>query len=198
MNAAGARDVVDAIGHLTQRDGESYDAHIARIKAAGGNSGELAREVKRADLQHDLGREGIVQGAEREAHEQALKDLATEHKPITQRGEAENVGRQYKDAKGKLRAEKLDEAVVMARLEKLYQASVDSGAAEIELHWYHQAHDQIAQLAAKHHIDPTCLRPWWQPPRRSTDLLDAGRALRGKGRRKGGLRHAMWAMVRRL
>jgi hypothetical protein len=48
--------VVDAVVHLTKKKGESYEAFIVRIAGAEGVAGGLAREVKVADLEHNLGR----------------------------------------------------------------------------------------------------------------------------------------------
>ena len=134
-----------------------YERYIKRIKDAPGKAGELAREVKRADLQHNLGRMTQQIAAENpelaSRYNAALKTLAPDYQPITQRGEAKNVGRIV----GKNQREPLDEAVVMDRLRKLYAASEDAGTAEVEKHWYSTAHDQIQQLAVEHNIDPHTL-----------------------------------------
>ena len=71
----------------------------------------------------------------RSRYEAALELLAPDPEPITQRGEAENIGRSGKD-KGKLVREKLKRAEVYDRLEALYKASVAAGTAEVEKHWY--------------------------------------------------------------
>jgi len=53
-------DDLAAVKILTRDDHDraegAYERYIERIAAAQGNPGELAREVKRADLQHNLGR----------------------------------------------------------------------------------------------------------------------------------------------
>ena len=53
LRAAGAtEDEVGAVRLLTRDpDGDAFEAHVARIAAAPGRSGELARIVKRADLE---------------------------------------------------------------------------------------------------------------------------------------------------
>lgn len=55
-----APDELAAVKILTRDDHDraegAYERYIERIAAAQGNPGELAREVKRADLQHNLGR----------------------------------------------------------------------------------------------------------------------------------------------
>lgn len=139
-------DEVEAVKLLTRdpvthgQPGE-YDRYIERLASATGRKGELAREVKRADLQHNLGRIGPAQESLRPRYEKALDTLAVEPRPITQRGTPEN--RKHKD-----------EAVVMANLEQRYQAAVKSGTAAADMNWYQTAHDQILRLAEKHKVDP--------------------------------------------
>lgn len=48
--------VVDAVGLLTHRAGESYEAFVERIAVARGRAGSVAREVKLADLAENLSR----------------------------------------------------------------------------------------------------------------------------------------------
>ena len=148
MTPEQAQTIVDAIGLLTHDDAESYGEYIDRLANAPGKAGELAREVKRADLQHNLGRmtPEIVRDAPQlqERYGKALRTLAPERTPISQRGAPLNVNN-------------LDEATVLARLRKLYEASEQAGTAEIEKHWYQQAHDEIAALAEEHDVDPHVL-----------------------------------------
>ena len=150
MDAAGARDVIDAIQHLTRGDGESYDDYIDRIKAAKGRCGELAREVKRAESQHNL-RPISDEPGPNPRYVKALKTLAVKRQPIRQRGKAERYAcRQLgKDASGEMQVEELNKAVVMARLEKLWDASVEAGDYESEVDWYQREHDRIWARAAQ-------------------------------------------------
>lgn len=161
-----AQQMVDAIQLLTRPDDRTpgaYERYIERLKNEPGKAGELAREVKRADLQHNLGRmtPDIIAAKPnlKPRYEAALKELSPTRAPITQRGAAENIGRVVgKDAKtGKLIREKLDRQVVYDRLDKLYEASVDAGTAEAEKRWYQDAHDQIDVLAEKYSVDPHTL-----------------------------------------
>jgi (p)ppGpp synthase/HD superfamily hydrolase len=67
-----------AIGHITRRDGETYSEFIERIATATGESGSIAREVKIADLRHNLSRM-IPELAHLEArYRAAIKVLAGE------------------------------------------------------------------------------------------------------------------------
>ena len=159
-----AQTIVDAIKLLSRPDDRTpgaYERYIERLKNEPGKAGELAREVKRADLAHNLGRmtpEIIAAKPNlKPRYEAALKTLAPDRQPITQRGKAENIGRIIGKVKGKAVREKLVEKEVMARLEKLYQASVDAGTAEVERDWYQTAHDQIWELADKNGVDPYTL-----------------------------------------
>jgi (p)ppGpp synthase/HD superfamily hydrolase len=47
---------LDAVELLTRRDDETYEQYIERIVVANGRAGELAREVKLADVRDKLGR----------------------------------------------------------------------------------------------------------------------------------------------
>ena len=140
-----AQTIVDAVGLLSREKSVPYNQYIESLANEPGKAGELAREVKRADLQHNLGRmtpEIVARSPNlKPRYEAALKTLAPERAPITQRGEPLNVN-------------DLDEQVVMDRLEKLYEASEQAGTAEIEKHWYQQAHDEIWALAGQNDIDP--------------------------------------------
>jgi len=49
-------DEISAIQLVTRRPDETYDLFIERIANADGRAGEFAREVKRCDLEHNLGR----------------------------------------------------------------------------------------------------------------------------------------------
>lgn len=70
---------VEAIDLLTRPDGMSYEDFIARVAAAEGEAGEIARAVKRADIQDNLGRMTDALRAERpwlaDRYEAALKVL---------------------------------------------------------------------------------------------------------------------------
>ena len=145
------QEMVAAIQLLTRPDDETpgaYERYIQRIKDAKGREGELAREVKRSDLQHNVGRIGDDAAPELQSlkprYEKALKDLAPTRAPITQRGKPVNRN-------------DLDEEVVYKRLLALYEASEAAGTAEIEKHWYQTAHDQIEQLAKDNDINPHTL-----------------------------------------
>ena len=152
-----AQVMTDAIGLLTRPKHIDYDAYMEQLANAPGKSGELAREVKRADLQHNLGRmtQKIIDEKPhlQERYRKALVTLAPDRAPITQRGVPKNIGRIV----GKNQREPLDKQEVMERLENLYQASEDAGTAEIEKHWYHQAHEDIWALAEENDIDPRTL-----------------------------------------
>jgi (p)ppGpp synthase/HD superfamily hydrolase len=50
------RDEMLAVDLLTRRRDVPYAEYVAEIRDAPGHAGELAREVKRADLEHNLGR----------------------------------------------------------------------------------------------------------------------------------------------
>ena len=147
-----AQEMVNAIKLLTRDHRDTapgaYDRYIKGLKTADGRAGELAREVKRADLQHNIGRIGDDASPElaslKPRYEKALKDLAPTRAPITQRGKPVNRN-------------DLDEEVVYERLLALYEASEDAGTAEIEKHWYATAHEQIEQLAKDNDIDPHTL-----------------------------------------
>ena len=91
------QEMVAAIQLLTRPDDKTpgaYERYIQRIKDAKGREGELAREVKRADLQHNVGRIGDDAAPELQSlkprYEKALKDLAPTRAPITQRGKPVN------------------------------------------------------------------------------------------------------------
>ena len=152
-----AQTIVDAIGHLTRDDSVTYAQYVKNLKDAPGKAGELAREVKHADLSHNLGRmtPEIVASKPhlQERYRKALKTLAPDRAPITQRGEPKNVGR----ITGPNQREPVDEQAVMARLAKLYQASEDAGTADIERDWYATAHKEIAALGKANDIDPYTL-----------------------------------------
>ena len=143
-----AQTIVDAIGHLSRDDKTEYEQYVKNLKNAPGKAGELAREVKRADLQHNLGRMTPEIEAKKPnlkpRYEKALKTLAPERQPITQRGAPLNVNN-------------LDAKVVMGRLRKLYESSEAAGTAEIERDWYQTAHDQIQARANEHDVDPHTL-----------------------------------------
>ena len=52
---------------------DAYERYIERIATAPGHAGELAREVKRADLQHNLGRLTSALEGLRPRYERALE-----------------------------------------------------------------------------------------------------------------------------
>jgi (p)ppGpp synthase/HD superfamily hydrolase len=57
MTPEEAQTVVDAVKLLTHdKKVDSYEQYVEKVRTASGKAGELAREVKRADLQHNLGR----------------------------------------------------------------------------------------------------------------------------------------------
>ncbi len=151
MTPEDAQTIVDAIQLLSRPDDRTpgaYERYVEHLKNAPGKAGELAREVKRADLQHNLGRmTPEIEAAKpnlKPRYEAALEKLAPTREPITQRGAAKNVN-------------DLDRAVVYARLLKLYEASEAAGTAAIERDWYQTAHDQIEVLAKENDIDPHTL-----------------------------------------
>ena len=152
-----AQVLTDAIGLMTRPEDVNYDDYVEQLANAPGKSGELAREVKRADLQHNLGRmtPELVRDKPQlqERYRKALETLAPERAPITQRGAPKNVGRIV----GSNQREPLDEKAVMARLKKLYAASEAAGTAEVERDWYQTAHDEIWKLAEEHDVDPHTL-----------------------------------------
>lgn len=47
---------MDALRHLTRREGEEYEQYIWRIAESGGEAGTVARAVKEADLLDNLAR----------------------------------------------------------------------------------------------------------------------------------------------
>ena len=160
-----AQEMVDAIKLLT-RPADRTEARTS-VTSRASRTRRAARASLRAKSSTPISSTtwvGMTPEIEHEAphlrpnYTAALKTLSPEREPITQRGEAENIGRVVgKDAKGKLVREELDPKVVYDRLEKLYEASVAAGTAEAEKHWYSDAHDQIEALAQENGIDPHTL-----------------------------------------
>jgi tRNA nucleotidyltransferase (CCA-adding enzyme) len=138
-----ADEMLDAIKLLTRPPGDdmNYDDYIERIATAKGTAGELAREVKRADLQHNLGR--LVPELEhlRPKYEDALNRLTPTPEPVAQRGEAPEKW--------------LDPEVVRERFRALIKGAQDRGVADRQQHWYQTAHDQIEAIAKANNVDPT-------------------------------------------
>ena len=146
-----AQEMVDAIKLLSRPDDRTpgaYERYIETLANAPGKAGELAREVKRADLQHNLGRmtPDIIAAKPnlKPRYEAAVQTLFPTRDPITQRGEPLNVNDLNRDE-------------VYGRLEKLYDASVEAGTADAEKDWYATGHNQIAALAEEHNVDPYTL-----------------------------------------
>jgi hypothetical protein len=78
MNPEQAQHVVDAVKLLTRNPSHTYEQYVERLATAPGRTGELAREVKRADLQHNLGRLTLDLERLRPRYEQALARLEPE------------------------------------------------------------------------------------------------------------------------
>jgi hypothetical protein len=139
-----AQEIVDAVRLVSHDPADSYKQYIEKIASAPGGAGELAREVKLADLQHNIGRLTPELERLRPRYEAALERLAREHRPIPQRGAPHNVAG-------------LDEEQVRERFRALIRAAKDDGTYEHEIHWYGTAHDQIQTLAKEHKLDPHVL-----------------------------------------
>ena len=100
LRAAGLSEVeLEAVLHLTKREGEPYEEYIERVATADGEAGELARKVKLADLQNNLSRLTPEFEHMRERYEKALARLEprTDLAPVL-RNDA--VGRLLVDASG--------------------------------------------------------------------------------------------------
>lgn len=70
-----SREERQALAWLTRRDGESYDEYIEQIASLEGETGEIAREVKIADLEDNLARMDGEHESLRPRYEKALKRL---------------------------------------------------------------------------------------------------------------------------
>ncbi len=74
--------VVDAVGLLTHRAGESYEAFVERIAAARGRAGTVAREVKLADLAENLSRLDRLDPDEAERLERRYQQALDRLRPL--------------------------------------------------------------------------------------------------------------------
>jgi hypothetical protein len=142
-------DEIEAVKLLTRDKTVPYQATVDRLKAAKGRAGELAREVKVADLQHNIGRipalkDPKLQQRLRDKYEPALAQLAPGPAVLPHHGEAPaNV-------------EALNEKAVEGHLRGMYDAAVDGGHAD-DANWYQEEHDRIWALADKVGVDPQTL-----------------------------------------
>jgi hypothetical protein len=123
----------------------AYDRYIEQIASARDEAGELARTVKVADLQHNLGRMGNLpaqqQARLRPRYERALARLTPERAALEQRGTVFN-------------RPELDEREVEARLREMYEAAVEGGHSETDRHWYADQHAYIGRVAEKLGVNP--------------------------------------------
>lgn len=69
-------DEMIAVGYLTRDRAVPYVDYIAAIRDAPGHAGDLAREVKRSDLAHNLGRLTPELESLRGRYEDALRELS--------------------------------------------------------------------------------------------------------------------------
>jgi tRNA nucleotidyltransferase (CCA-adding enzyme) len=140
-------DELDAVKLLTRPHSPdyNYDDYIDRIANKTGKAGELAREVKRADLQHNLGRLGNLdaktQARLRPKYEDALRRLARTPHVFEQEGAPDNLSG--------LSAEQVE-----ANLRSFYQGSLKSPDHHTDLAWYDIQHALIDKTAKEHGIDP--------------------------------------------
>lgn len=77
-----------AVELLTRPEGMPYAVYVDRIRSASGRAGELAREVKRADLAHNLGRLTPELESLRGRYENARAILAERPAPRRPEGQA--------------------------------------------------------------------------------------------------------------
>jgi tRNA nucleotidyltransferase (CCA-adding enzyme) len=141
---------IEAVKLLTRPkgDGMSYDAYIEKIATAPGPAGELAREVKAADLNHNLGRmsnlDAKTQARLRPRYEAAIARLSPAPHPFQQAGDPENFAGVTRE-----QAE--------AHLRRLYEISLRSPEHAANLAWYDTQHALIQDVAAEHGVDPVTM-----------------------------------------
>jgi hypothetical protein len=143
-------DQIGAVKLLTRpkSDEEPYEDYIGRIASEDSPAGEMAREVKVADLSHNLGRLGSLdaktQARLRPQYEDALAKLAPTPHPFAQEGDPENfAGVSARQAE--------------AHFRRLYKASLRSPEHAANLAWYDTQRELIRETAKEHGLDSVTL-----------------------------------------